>query len=97
MSHPNLVTLVGACPEARAVVYEFVLGGILEDHVRGKPPLPWNTCFEVVYQTCFVLAFLHSTQSQPTVHGDMKTANILLDEQRSLSKLAVLGMRRLAE
>lgn len=95
--HPNLVTLVGACPEARAVVYEFLPGGSLEDHLGGEPPLPWHARFGVAYRTCSALAFLHSTLRQPTVHGDVRPANILLDEQRSSSKLAGLGMRKLVE
>lgn len=89
--HPGLVQLVGACPEARAVVHELVPGGSLEDRLAGKaPPLPWHARCGVAYRTCSALAYLHSTA---TVHGDVRPANILLDDERcSSSKLAGLGM-----
>ncbi|XP_037457285.1 U-box domain-containing protein 33-like [Triticum dicoccoides] len=101
--HPGLVALIGACPEARAVVHELVPGGNLEDRLAqggdGTPPLPWRARCAVAYQVCSVLAFLHS--SAKTVHGDVRPATILLlddDEEEHLltgSKLAGLGMRGL--
>ncbi|KAF7098781.1 hypothetical protein CFC21_100495 [Triticum aestivum] len=101
--HPGLVALIGACPEARAVVHELVPGGSLEDRLAqggdGTPPLPWRARCAVAYQVCSVLAFLHS--SAKTVHGDVRPATILLlddDEEEHLltgSKLAGLGMRGL--
>ncbi|XP_044956782.1 U-box domain-containing protein 33-like isoform X1 [Hordeum vulgare subsp. vulgare] len=99
--HPGLVQLVGACPEARAVVHELVPGGSLEDRLEqggdGTPPLPWLARCRVAYQVCTALAFLHS--SAKTVHGDVRPANILLldDEEHrpSGSKLADLGVRGL--
>ncbi|XP_062220796.1 U-box domain-containing protein 33-like isoform X2 [Phragmites australis] len=98
--HPNLVMLVGACPEARAVVYEFVPGGSLEDHLDGEsgaPPLPWHARCGVAYRTCSALSFLHSTRPRATVHGDVRLANILVDEQYSACKLSGLGTRGLVE
>ncbi|KAL6591533.1 hypothetical protein ACP70R_050036 [Stipagrostis hirtigluma subsp. patula] len=97
--HPNLVTLVGACPEARAVVYELVPGGSLEDQLGGEggaPPLPWHARCGIAYRTCSALSFLHSTRPRATVHGDVRPANILLvDEQLSSCKLAGVGARGL--
>ncbi|KAF7100982.1 hypothetical protein CFC21_102401 [Triticum aestivum] len=89
--HPNIVALVGACPEARAVVHELVPGGSLEDRLGEEaPPLPWHARCGVAYRTCSALAYLHSTA---TVHGDVRPANILLQDERcSSSKLAGLGM-----
>jgi hypothetical protein len=81
--HPNLVTLVGACRAARAVVYELVLGGSLEERLdpgggsgSAAPPLPWHAWCSVAYGACSALAFLHSTLPRPTVHGDVRAANI---------------------
>ncbi|KAM0863938.1 hypothetical protein ACQ4PT_044247 [Festuca glaucescens] len=93
--HPGLVKLIGACPEARIVVHELVPGGNLEDHLAvDAPPLPWHVRFDIAYQTCSVLSYLHSTD---TVHGDVRPTNILLgDELCSSIKLAGLGMSRLA-
>lgn len=92
--HPGLVKLIGACPEARIVVHELVPGGNLEDRLAvDAPPLPWHVRFDIVYQTCSVLSYLHSTD---TVHGDVRPTNILLGDERCSSiKLAGLGMSRL--
>jgi serine/threonine protein kinase len=93
--HPGLVTLLGACPKARAVVHELVQGGSLEDHLSGDaPPLPWHARCAVALRTCSALACLHSTG---TVHGDVRPTNILFEDGWcSSSKLAGLGMSRLA-
>lgn len=94
--HPNLVTLLGACPEARAVVEELVPCGSLEDRLNGEAaPLPWHARCAIAYQTCSALSYVHSTA---TVHGDVRAANILFEDERcSSSKLAGLGMSRLAK
>ncbi|KAM0863939.1 hypothetical protein ACQ4PT_044248 [Festuca glaucescens] len=93
--HPGLITVVGACPEARAVVHEFVPCGSLEDRLSGDASrLPWHARCGVAYRTCAALAYLHSTG---TVHGDVRPANILLEDERcSSSKLAGLGMGSLS-
>uniref|UniRef100_A0ACD5ZGA1 Uncharacterized protein n=1 Tax=Avena sativa TaxID=4498 RepID=A0ACD5ZGA1_AVESA len=93
--HPGLVTPVGACPEAGAVVEELVPGGSLEDRLDGEAsPLPWHARCGVAYSTCSALAYLHSTA---TVHGDVRAANILFEDERcASSKLAGLGASRLA-
>uniref|UniRef100_A0A0D9VMV1 RING-type E3 ubiquitin transferase n=1 Tax=Leersia perrieri TaxID=77586 RepID=A0A0D9VMV1_9ORYZ len=97
--HPALVALVGACPEARAVVHELVPGGSLESRLavaggEGSPPatLPWHAMCVVAHRTCSAVAFLHSTG---TAHGDVRPANILLGDECCSSKLAGLGIRRL--
>ncbi|PUZ78319.1 hypothetical protein GQ55_1G443600 [Panicum hallii var. hallii] len=91
--HPNLVTLVGACLEARAVAYELVPGGSLDDHLcRGA--LPWRARCGIAYGACSALAFLHSAST--AVHGDVRPANILVVGSLSSScKLAGLGTRGL--
>ncbi|WVZ73088.1 hypothetical protein U9M48_021436 [Paspalum notatum var. saurae] len=91
--HPNLVTLVGACPEARALAYELVPGGSLEEHLA-TAALPWHARCGIAYGACSALAFLHSTA---TAHGDVRPATILLDAGRGRAscKLAGLGTRAL--
>jgi hypothetical protein len=91
--HPGLVAVVGACPAARAVVYELVPPGgrSLEEHLREGRHLPWHARCGVAYRTCAALSFLHSTR---VAHGDVRPANILLEHAGS-SKLAGLGTSRL--
>ncbi|CAL5432839.1 unnamed protein product [Camellia sinensis] len=48
--HPNMVLLLGACPEYGCLVYEYMENGSLEDRLFPKnnsPPLPWKTRFRI--------------------------------------------------
>ncbi|XP_042391233.1 U-box domain-containing protein 33-like [Zingiber officinale] len=95
--HPNLVTLIGACPEAWALVYEFLPNGSLEDHLNCKknaPPLMWQTRTCIAAEICSALIFLHSCKPFSVVHGDLKPGNILLDSNL-VSKLGDFGICRL--
>lgn len=95
--HPNLVTLIGTCPESRSLIYEYLEKGSLEDHLvrNGKtPPLTWQTRTKIASEICSVLIFLHS--SRPSiVHGNVKPKSILLDAN-FVSKLSDLWVYRFA-
>ncbi|XP_057463553.1 U-box domain-containing protein 33-like isoform X1 [Actinidia eriantha] len=96
LRHPNLVTLVGACPEAWILVYEYLPNGSLEDRLscRGNtPPLSWQTRIRIAAELCSALVFLHSCNHHSVVHGDLKPANILLDAN-FVSKLSDFGISR---
>ncbi|THU58421.1 hypothetical protein C4D60_Mb03t14080 [Musa balbisiana] len=95
--HPNLVTLIGACPEALALVYEFLPNGNLEDRLTcmdNSPPLTWQARIRIAVEICSALVFLHSCKPPSIAHGDLKPANILLDEN-FVSKLGDFGIWRL--
>ncbi|XP_062206178.1 U-box domain-containing protein 33-like isoform X2 [Phragmites australis] len=95
--HPNLVTLIGACPEASALVYEFLPNGSLEDRlncVDNTLPLTWQVRIRIIVEVCSALIFLHKHRPHPVVHGDLKPGNILLDANL-LSKLSDFGISRL--
>lgn len=97
LRHPNLVTLIGACPEAWALVYEYLPNGSLEDRLNCKnntSPLSWQTRIRIAAELCSVLICLHSCRPQGIVHGDLKPANILLDSDL-VSKLSDFGICRL--
>ncbi|KAJ8900520.1 hypothetical protein K2173_025297 [Erythroxylum novogranatense] len=97
MRHPNVVTLIGACPEAWALIYEYLPNGSLEDRLScrdNSPPLSWQTRIRIASELCSVLIFLHSNKPQSIVHGDLKPANILLDSNL-VSKLSDFGISRL--
>ncbi|GMI73609.1 hypothetical protein like AT2G45910 [Hibiscus trionum] len=97
MRHPNMVTLIGACPEAWTLVYEYLPNGSLEDRLScrdNSPPLSWQTRIRIATELCSVLIFLHSSKPHGIVHGDLKPANILLDAN-FVTKLSDFGICRL--
>ncbi|XP_021889386.1 U-box domain-containing protein 52 [Carica papaya] len=95
--HPNMVLLLGACPEYGCLVYEFMANGSLEDRLfrRGNtPPLSWQIRFRIACEIGTGLLFLHQTKPEPLVHRDLKPANILLD-RNFVSKISDVGLARL--
>lgn len=95
--HPNMVLLLGACPEYGCLVYEYMDNGSLEDRIFRKgntPPIPWQIRFKIAAEISTALLFLHQTKPEPLVHRDLKPANILLT-QNYLSKISDVGLARL--
>ncbi|KAK6147478.1 hypothetical protein DH2020_018390 [Rehmannia glutinosa] len=95
--HPNMVLLLGACPEYGCLVYEYMANGSLEDRLfrRGNTPvLPWQVRFRIAAEIGTGLLFLHQTKPEPLVHRDLKPGNILLD-RNFVSKISDVGLARL--
>ncbi|KAI7744982.1 hypothetical protein M8C21_003214 [Ambrosia artemisiifolia] len=88
--HPNLVTLIGVCPESRSLIYEYLEKGNLEDQIAS---LQWYNRIQICSEICSALIFLHSSRPQ-IIHGNLKLTNILLDSNQ-VSKLSDLGISRL--
>ncbi|KAE9597832.1 putative transferase, protein kinase RLK-Pelle-RLCK-IXb family [Lupinus albus] len=97
MRHPNMVLLLGACPEYGCLVYEYMANGSLDDCLfrRGKSPaLPWQLRFRIAAEIATGLNFLHQAKPKPLVHRDLKPGNILLD-RNFVSKISDVGLARL--
>jgi serine/threonine protein kinase len=97
LRHPNLVTLIGACPEAWALVYEYLPNGSLEDRLSCKDssaPLSWQIRIRIAAELCSALILIHSCKPNSIIHGDLKPSNILLDAN-FVSKLSDFGICRL--
>ncbi|GFQ01463.1 U-box domain-containing protein 34 [Phtheirospermum japonicum] len=97
MRHPNLVLLLGACPEYGCLVYEYMANGSLDDCLFRKGnmrPLSWQLRFRIAAEIATGLNFLHQTKPEPLVHRDLKPGNILLD-QNYVSKISDVGLARL--
>jgi len=100
LNHPHVVRLHGCAYEDSPellLVYEFVPNGTLAHHLHGhrRDPkgLPWDTRLDIAIQTAQGLAFLHSLDP-PIFHRDVKSSNILLDEDFNV-KIADFGLCRL--
>ncbi|XP_062218582.1 U-box domain-containing protein 34-like [Phragmites australis] len=97
LQHPNLVLLLGFCPEIGCLVYEYLKNGSLEDQLfnnKGQQPLHWFLRFHIIFEVSCGLAFLHSRNPEPIVHRDLKPANILLDKNY-VGKIGDVGFAKL--
>nr|GFA08948.1 protein STRUBBELIG-receptor family 8 [Tanacetum cinerariifolium] len=87
LRHPNIVPLAGYCAEhgQRLLVYEYIANGSLQDLLhfiddRSKT-LTWNVRVRVALGTARALEYLHQVCLPSVVHRNLKSANILLDEE----------------
>ncbi|XP_022955085.1 protein STRUBBELIG-RECEPTOR FAMILY 8-like [Cucurbita moschata] len=87
LRHTNIVTLNGYCVEhgQRLLVYEFIGNGSLHDMLHfaedSSKTLTWNARVRVALGTARALEYLHEVCLPSVVHRNLKTANILLDEE----------------
>ncbi|KAL3530745.1 hypothetical protein ACH5RR_010067 [Cinchona calisaya] len=97
LHHPYLATLIGVCPEARSLVYEYLPGGSLQDRLFHRStvcPLDWKTRVRFISEIASGLLVLHSSGSEGITHGDLKPNNILLDSE-NCCKICDFGIFRL--
>ncbi|CAH2064762.1 unnamed protein product [Thlaspi arvense] len=76
--HPNLVTMVGTCPESRSLIYQYIPNGSLEDCLSSEKALSWESRIRIASEICSALLFLHSNVPC-IIHGNLKPSKILLD------------------
>ncbi|KAJ1289266.1 hypothetical protein BS78_02G151000 [Paspalum vaginatum] len=100
INHKNIVKLVGCCLEVEVpmLVYEFIPNGTMFQLIHGRDrslTVSFSTLLRIVHEAAEGLNFLHSYASPPILHGDVKTANILLDENY-MAKVSDFGASILA-
>ncbi|CAF2334974.1 unnamed protein product [Brassica napus] len=79
-----------------ALIYEFVSNGDLRQHLTGKGGrsiINWSIRLQIAVDAASGLEYLHIGCIPPMVHRDVKTTNILLDEQFK-ARLADFGLSR---
>lgn len=98
LHHPNLVNLIGYCTDGdqRLLVYEFMQMGSLENHLFEpvQKPLSWSTRLKIAVGAAHGLEYLHCKANPPVIYRDLKSSNILLDNDFN-AKLSDFGLAKL--
>ncbi|KAJ0787979.1 putative protein kinase RLK-Pelle-LRR-V family [Helianthus annuus] len=84
LRHPNIITLHGYCVEQgqHMLVYEYVRNLSLDHalHSEAYMPLSWGMRLKIALGIARALNYLHSICVPPLAHRNLKSANVLLDE-----------------
>ncbi|KAK7328549.1 hypothetical protein VNO77_22660 [Canavalia gladiata] len=98
--HKNLVRLLGYCIEGthRLLIYEYVNNGNLEQWLHGAMRqhgfLTWDARIKILLGTAKALAYLHEAIEPKVVHRDIKSSNILIDDEFN-AKISDFGLAKL--
>lgn len=73
-------------------MYEYMANGSLKDHLHSSgSPLSWQTRMQIAIDVANALEYLHFYCDPPLCHRDIKSSNILLDEN-FVAKVADFGL-----
>ncbi|XP_050368366.1 probable LRR receptor-like serine/threonine-protein kinase At1g07650 [Argentina anserina] len=102
LQHPNLVRLYGCCIERNQLllVYEYMENNSLAHALIGPEDAPlkldWPTRQRICLGIAKGLTYLHEDSAVKVVHRDIKTTNVLLDQDLN-AKISDFGLAKLDE
>ncbi|MCF8414321.1 MAG: protein kinase, partial [Melioribacteraceae bacterium] len=91
-SHPNIVKTFqfGESEHQGYIAMEYLTGGTLKEFIQKGYPLKRTDIKKIIEQTCFGLQQIHL---QGIIHRDIKSANIMLDEEQNV-RIMDFGLSR---
>ncbi|XP_062008515.1 probable LRR receptor-like serine/threonine-protein kinase At1g05700 [Rosa rugosa] len=96
--HKNLTNLVGYCNDKTRVglVYEYMCNGNLQEHLSDSSSniLTWKERLRIAIDAAQGLEYLHYGCKPPIIHRDIKSTNILLNENLQ-AKLSDFGLSKI--
>ncbi|KAA8518778.1 hypothetical protein F0562_016448 [Nyssa sinensis] len=99
LRHRNLVRLQGWCHEKGEIllVYDLMPNGSLDKALfESRMSLPWPHRRKILMGVASALAYLHQECENQVIHRDVKTSNIMLDEEFN-ARLGDFGLARQIE